>query len=139
MKTDVLFSGDSAEWETPQALFDAMNEIHGFTLDAAATKENAKCAKFFTREDNALTRSWAGETVWLNPPYGRKIAALVRKAYEESRNPGTTVVVLLPARTDTKWFHDYAIKVQIKFLKGRLKFGGSVNNAPFPSMIVTFE
>lgn len=139
MKTETLWSSNSAEWETPQDLFDSLNGLHHFTLDAAASECNAKCARYFTKEQDALQQKWEGETVWLNPPYGRQIGAWVKKAYEESRKPGTKVVCLLPARTDTKWFHDYALKGSVRFLKGRIKFGGSDNNAPFPSIIVTFE
>lgn len=139
MKVETLFSKATAEWETPQDLFDALDFWYHFTLDVAATPENAKCKRFFTAEDDALQHSWAGETVWCNPPYGRQIGAWVKKAYEESRSsPGTRVVMLLPARTDTAWFHDYAMKGFVKFLKGRVKFGGAKNNAPFPSIIVVF-
>lgn len=139
IKAEALFSKKTAEWETPQELFDGLNVLFHFTLDAAATPENAKCRKFFTAEDDGLSKSWSGEKVWCNPPYGRQIGAWVKKAYEESRNPGTTVVMLLPARTDTAWFHDYAFKGIVKFLRGRVKFGGAVNNAPFPSMILIFK
>lgn len=139
MKTETLFSHNTAEWETPQALFDGLNAIYHFTLDAAATPENAKCERYFTADDDALKQSWAGETVWCNPPYGRQISAWVKKAWEESRQPGTRVVMLLTARTDTAWFHDYAMKGFVKFLKGRVKFGGAKYNAPFPSMILFFK
>lgn len=139
MKTEILFSKKTVEWETPQALFDGLDAIYHFTLDAAATPENAKCERFFTAEDDGLKQSWAGETVWCNPPYGRQINAWVKKAWEESRQPGTRVVMLLPARTDTAWFHDYAMKGFVKFLKGRVKFGGAKNSAPFPSMLLFFK
>ena len=127
------------EWETPQDLFDALDRIHHFTLDPAATPENAKCRKFFTAEDDGLKQDWSGNTVFCNPPYNRVIKHWVKKAYEESRKPGTKVVMLLPARTETAWFHDYCVKGRIEFLRGRLKFGGSINPAPFPSMIVIFD
>ena len=139
MKTETLFSKATSEWETPQELFDSLDFWHHFTLDAAATPENTKCRKYFTAEDDALRQSWAGETVWCNPPYGRQIGAWVEKAYAESRKPGTTVVMLLPARTDTAWFHDYALKGKVEFLRGRVKFGGAANNAPFPSILVIFR
>ncbi len=139
MKTETLFSRATSEWETPPELFSGLNAVFHFTLDAAATPDNAKCEKFFTAEDNALEQSWAGETVWCNPPYGRCINAWVKKAWEESREPSTKVVMLLPARTDTAWFHDYAMKGCVKFLRGRVRFGGAKNNAPFPSMILIFE
>jgi len=127
------------EWETPQVLFDALNTLHHFDLDAAATAENAKCQSYFTVEENGLNQNWAGHCVFCNPPYGREIAKWVQKAYEESRKPGTKCVMLLPARTDTAWFHEYCKKGRIEFIKGRLKYGGATTNAPFPSMIVVFE
>jgi site-specific DNA-methyltransferase (adenine-specific) len=138
MKTETLFSKQTDEWETPQDLFDCLNGIYRFDLDVAATAENAKCARFFTKEDDGLSQNWGGCHVWCNPPYGRRISAWVKKAFEESRKPGTIVAMLLPARTDTAWFHDYALKGKVKFLRGRVRFGGSKNNAPFPSIIVVF-
>lgn len=138
MKTEVIFAKQSEEWETPQDLFDSLNTLYGFDLDVAATAENAKCSRYFTKEDDGLVQNWGGSRVWCNPPYGRQIGKWVRKAYEESRKPGTIVAMLLPARTDTAWFHDYAMKGRVQFLRGRLRFGGSDNNAPFPSIIVIF-
>lgn len=138
MKTETLWSKDSAEWETPQDLFDSLNTLYGFNLDVAATAENAKCSRYFTKEDDGLAQNWGGSRVWCNPPYGRQIGKWVRKAYEESRKPGTLVAMLLPARTDTAWFHDYAMKGKVQFLRGRVRFGGAENNAPFPSIIVIF-
>ena len=135
---DVHFSSASEEWETPQHIFDALNVQFQFTLDPCATPENAKCEKYFTKEDNGLIKSWAGERVFMNPPYGREITSWILKAYKESRNPDTIVVCLLPARTDTKWFHRYCTKGMIWFIRGRLKFGENENAAPFPSMIVVF-
>jgi len=139
MKTETLFSKASEEWETPQDLFDSLNTLYHFTLDAAATTENAKCQRFFTKEDDALAQDWGGEIVWCNPPYGRSIRKWVKKAYEESRKPGTKVVMLLPARTDVAWFHDYAKKGNVVFIRGRLRFGGAQSCAPFPSILVVFE
>lgn len=138
MNTDCLFSSKTAEWATPQELFDALNTIHHFNLDPASTHENAKCKRHFTQEDNGLSQSWGGYSVFCNPPYGREIGAWVRKGYEEAQKPGTKVVMLLPARTDTTWFHDYCVKGRVEFLRGRLKFGDSKSGAPFPSMIVIF-
>lgn len=138
MNTSLMFSSKSPEWATPQPLFDALNTIHHFTLDAAASDNNAKCPIYFTADENALLKNWGGYSVFCNPPYGREIGAWVRKGYEEAQKPGTKVVMLLPARTDTRWFHDYCVKGKIEFLKGRLKFGGCQNPAPFPSMIVIF-
>lgn len=132
----VHFSSATDLWSTPQDLFDRVNAKYHFTLDACASPENAKCAAYFTREIDGLQQEWFG-TVWMNPPYGRTIGAWMKKAYESSL-AGATVVCLVPARTDTAWWHDYAVKGQIEFLRGRLKFGGHKYNAPFPSAIVTF-
>lgn len=138
MNRDVLFSSKTDEWETPQQLFDKLdNEFH-FNLDACATAQNAKASRFYTREDDGLSHPWVG-TVWCNPPYGRQIAAWVRKGLRESWG-GATVVMLLPARTDTKWFHDYILhRAEVRFLRGRLKFSGQTENAPFPSMVVIYR
>lgn len=132
-----LKSSRSDEWETPQAFFDELNQEFHFTLDVCATAENRKCLCYIPPELDSLSRSWHGRC-WLNPPYGRQIAKWVQKAYEESQK-GRTVVCLLPARTDTRWFHEYCTKGEIRFIKGRLKFGGCTNSAPFPSMVVIFR
>lgn len=139
MNTELMFSSKTDLWETPQDLFDKLNNEFQFTLDVCATPENAKCDKFYTEEQDGLEHPWEG-TVWCNPPYGRGIGQWVRRALFASVS-GATVVMLLPARTDTKWFHDYIYKrnnVEIRFIRGRLKFGGSKNSAPFPSMVVVF-
>lgn len=139
MNTELLFSSKTDLWETPQDLFDKLNNEFQFTLDVCATPENAKCDKFYTKEQDGLEHPRKG-TVWCNPPYGRGIGQWVRRALFASVS-GSTVVMLLPARTDTKWFHDYIYKrnnVEIRFIRGRLKFGGSKNSAPFPSMVVVF-
>lgn len=125
-------------WETPQDLFDRLNEEYNFECDVCAIPENAKCKKYYTPEVDGLKQEWQG-VCWCNPPYGREIGKWVEKAYVASTYYGVTVVMLLPARTDTKWFHDYCLKGKIEFLRGRLKFGGSKNSAPFPSMIVVFD
>jgi phage N-6-adenine-methyltransferase len=133
----VHFSSATDEWETPQALFDELSWIFGgFTLDPCATPENAKCARFFTRDDNGLARRWEGK-VFVNPPYGRSIGSWVRKGFEASLG-GALVVCLLPARTDTRWWQEYARRGQVWFLRGRLKFGRARNAAPFPSAVVIF-
>lgn len=138
MNQAVMFSSASDEWATPQELFDRLNKIFRFNLDAAATLENAKCNEFYTKEENGLSRPWHGN-VWLNPPYGRQIGAWVKKAYEEvMQGEASSVVLLLPARTDTTWYHEYCAKGIVIFLRGRLRFGGAQNSAPFPSMIVIF-
>ena len=133
-----LFTSNTDEWATPQWLFDELDAAYHFTLDPCATAENAKCAKYYTKEDDGLSKDWSDEAVFMNPPYGREIGKWVQKAYEESHK-GAIVVCLLPSRTDTRWFHDYVMKAQeIRFLKGRLKFVGGNNSAPFPSVIVVF-
>ena len=137
MNTDVMFSSKTEMWATPKDFFDKMNDEFHFTLDAAAIQENAKCDRFFTPEDDGLSQMWDG-VVWCNPPYCRQTGKWVKKAYEESKK-GATVVMLLPCRPDVSWFHDYIIgKAEIRFIRGRLKFGGSKNSAPFPSMVVVF-
>lgn len=137
---NVHFSSKSNEWYTPQYLFDELNEKYQFTLDPCASHENAKCDKYFTIEDDGLTKDWSKDIVFMNPPYGRNIKHWIKKAYEESVK-GATVVCLIPARTDTTYWHDYIFNnaYNIKFLKGRIKFGGAVNSAPFPSAIVVFK
>lgn len=140
MNTDAMFSSKSDAWATPQKFFDELNAEFHFNLDPCADSSNAKCDKFFTEEDDGLTKSWEGYTVFCNPPYGRNTTGKwIEKAYRESRNPNTMVVCLVPARTDTRWFHDYVIgKSEIRFVRGRLKFGDGTSPAPFPSMVVIF-
>lgn len=132
-----LLTSATPEWATPQEFFDKLNSEFGFNLDPCATKENAKCSKFYTREDDGLSKKWEG-SVFMNPPYGKEIARWMKKAYESSLQ-GSHVVCLVPARTDTKWFHDYAFKGEVRFLKGRLKFGNSKSSAPFPNALVIFK
>jgi len=136
MITSGLMSSTTGVWETPQDLFDRLNEYWQFDIDVCALPENAKCKKYFTPEVDGLSQEWRG-TCWMNPPYGREIGKWMKKAYESSKN-GATVVCLVPARTDTAWWHDYAMKGEIEFIRGRLKFGNSKNSAPFPSAIVVF-
>ena len=137
---DVHYSSKTNEWSTPQAFFDELNKEFNFTLDPCATSENAKCNKYFTVEDDGLKQDWSKDTVFMNPPYGREIKYWVQKAYEESLK-GATVVCLIPSRTDTKYWHDYIFGKadDIRFLKGRLKFGGSKNPAPFPSAVIVYK
>lgn len=133
-----LYSSLTPEWSTPQDVFDKLNSEFHFTLDVCATTENAKCQQFYTKENNGLLQPWKG-TVWMNPPYGREIGKWVAAAYKASTQ-GTTVVCLLPSRTDTQWFHNYVLPyAEIRFIKGRLKFGGATNSAPFPSLISIFR
>ena len=140
LNTKVLYSSKEEKWATPQDFFDKLNDEFHFTLDAAASPDNAKCANYFTEEQDGLTQSWEGHTVWCNPPYCRKTGLWVKKAYEEHQRTGCTVVMLLPSRTDVRWFHDYILgKAEIRFIKGRLKFGGNKNSAPFPSIVVIYR
>ena len=138
MNTEVMFSSETDLWATPQAFFDEWNNRYDFELDVCATHENAKCDKYFTPEMDGLAQEWKG-VCWMNPPYGREIGKWVKKAYESSL-AGATVVCLLPARTDTAWWHDYVMQADdIVFVRGRLKFGSSKNSAPFPSAVAVFR
>ena len=168
MNTDVMFSSKKEDWETPQWLFDELDEEFNFNLDAAASQENAKCEDYFTEEHDGLMQPWVFESVkfsaaysrgsalvrqssrvWLNPPYGRTVGEWVEKAVGEvEAGHSELVVMLLPARTDTKYFHRFIWDkekhqprpgVEVRFLEGRLKFGGATNSAPFPSMVVVFR
>jgi len=135
----MLLNSGRDDWETPQVFFDELNREFGFTLDPCATPESAKCAKFFTQPDDGLTQDWTGEVVFCNPPYGIKQDAWIRKCSEHGANGGVAVM-LLPVRTDTARFHDLLLgKSEIRFLRGRLKFGKAKNRAPFPSMVVVFR
>jgi site-specific DNA-methyltransferase (adenine-specific) len=134
----VHFSSATPEWYTPFETFDALNAEFGFSLDPCCTDENATCRHYYTKQENGLAQDWGTEVVFMNPPYGREIKEWMRKAYESSLN-GATVVCLVPARTDTAWWHDYSAKGEIRFLRGRLKFGGAETNAPFPSAVVIFR
>ena len=134
----VHFSSERDNWETPQDFFDKLNEEFGFTLDVCAEDDTAKCEKYYTKKDDAFTKKWKG-VCWMNPPYGRGIGVWLEKAYETSQNE-STVVCLIPSRTDTKWWHDYVMQAaEIRFVKGRLKFDGHKNSAPFPSAVVVFK
>ena len=137
MSSAVHFSSKRDTWSTPQAFFDKQNEIHNFTLDVCALEDSAKCKDYYTPQDDAFTKSWDG-VVWMNPPYGRGIGKWIKKAYESSLQ-GAKVVCLVPARTDTAWWWDYCTKGEIEFIRGRLKFGGSKNSAPFPSALIVFN
>lgn len=129
------FATGKQDWETPESIFEPLNKVFKFTLDVCATKENTKCSNFFTIEDNALIQNWQG-ICWMNPPFGEQ-AKWVKKAYEESKK-GTTVVCLLPARTNTIWWHDYCKRGQVRFIKGRPKFVGAKYGLPQPLAIVIF-
>ena len=147
---DVHFSSKSNEWETPEKVYEALCLEFNFTLDPCATKDNAKCEKYYTMQDDGLSKDWSNDTVFMNPPYGREIGEWVKKAYESSRQ-GATVVCLIPSRTDTLWWHKYCMKGEVRLLRGRLKFinrmlpswkedgNFKVSSAPFPSAIVIFR
>ncbi len=133
----VHFSSQTDEWATPSELFDNLDEEFSFTLDPCATHENAKCEKYYTKQTSGLAMAWENHTVFMNPPYGREIGRWLRKAYNEK---DATVVCLIPARTDTTWWHKYCMYAdQIRLFIGRLKFGDSENSAPFPSALVIFN
>ena len=138
--TKGMFTSNTDLWATPQDFFDKLNDEFHFDLDPCATPENAKCPIFFTKEEDGLSKDWQGYRVFCNPPYGRAIAAWVKKCYEESRKPDTLVVMLIPARTDTSYFHDYIYhKAELRFIRGRLHFNDAEQGAPFPSMVVIFN
>ena len=131
-----MFSSNTDLWYTPQDFYEKLNEEFNFELDVCSDGKNNKCDKYFTEEEDGLKQKWEG-VCWMNPPYGRTIGKWMKKAYESSLE-GATVVCLVPSRTDTKWWHDYAMNGEIRFVKGRLKFGGSTTSAPFPSALVIF-
>lgn len=141
MNTSVMFSSETDLWATPQEFFNELDKEFNFDLDPCATSENAKCNKYYTAMENGLKQDWGGHKVFCNPPYGRAIKDWVKKCYEESLKPNTTVVMLIPARTDTSYFHDYIYHKakEIRFIRGRLKFGNAKNSAPFPSVVVIFR
>ena len=137
----VMFSSKTGNWATPQDFFLKLDWRFGpFDLDPCANPSNAKCMNFFTEAEDGLSKDWEGFHCFVNPPYGRGIDKWIKKAYEESQKPNTKVVMLIPARTDTKYWHDYVMKAsEIHFVKGRLKFGDSENPAPFPSAVIVFD
>jgi phage N-6-adenine-methyltransferase len=139
MDLKVMYMSERDDWETPQSFFDELNREFVFTLDVCATNASAKCNRYFTKEQDGLKQDWNNEVVFMNPPYGKEIAKWMKKAYEESFN-GATVVCLVHSRTDTRWFHDWVYgKAEIRFVKGRLKFGDGKGTAPFPSMIAIYK
>ena len=144
MNNEAMFSSGTEHWSTPIELFDELNLEHKFTVDVCADTTNYKVKRYFNKKTDGLAQSWDGEVAWCNPPYGKEIKLWIEKAYESTKTVGcnTTVVMLLPARTDTRWFHEFIYNnplCSVKFIKGRLKFSGSKNSAPFPSMVVTFK
>lgn len=138
MNGRAVFSHDSDEWSTPQAFYDLLDREFWFELDPCATAENAKCRRFFTKEDNGLTLPWGPGPVFVNPPYSQ-IVQWTEKVYKESLN-GCIVVMLIPSRTDTRYWHRWIMRAaEVRFVKGRLKFGGAKNSAPFPSAVAVFR
>ena len=135
----VHYSSDKHTWETPQDFFDKLNTVYSFTLDACAENETAKVSNYFTVEDDALTQDWKG-VVWCNPPYGKEQVKFINKALSESKKHNSTVVLLIPARPDTKVWQDiiFPNASKICFVRGRLKFGNASENAPFPCALVVF-
>ena len=132
----VHFSAKTVEWETPYALFDALNEEFGFELDVCASVNNHKCKDYFSKLDDGLSQDWGSRTVWMNPPYGREIGPWIKKA----ANHSGTAVALVPARVDTRWWHDHIQgKAEVRFIKGRVKFVGAKFNAPFPCAVVIWR
>lgn len=135
-----LFSSATPEWGPPQWLFDCLNREFGFTLDPCSTHDNAKCQNHFTLEDDGLSHDWSNQVVFMNPPYGREISKWMHKAFESAQH-GSTVVCLVPARTDAKWWHDYCMRggAEIRLLRGRIRFEGGKHSAPFPSAVVVMR
>ena len=152
MKDNLIIhtSFKSSEWETPIDFFEKYNKIFNFDIDVCATSDNALLHKYWTKEDDALNQKWNPMTCWMNPPYGREIGKFMRKAYQES-TLGATVVCLVPSRTDTAWWHDYAMKGDIEYVRGRLRFVNrtfpswrpdgdfKISPACFPSAVVIFK
>lgn len=138
MLNNGLFTSITDDWHTPKSLFDALNFEFVFEIDLCADRESALCDRFYSKEDDSLKQKWAGRC-WCNPPYGREIGSWVEKAYLSTRQGGAVVVMLIPSRTDTDWWHRFVMRAsEIRFIKGRIRFSGHKSNAPFPSAIVVF-
>lgn len=136
---DTLMSSKNDNWTTPKEIFDLLNDEFKFDIDVCASDDNHLCKRYYTKESNGLLQNWGGERCFCNPPYS-EVAKWVEKAFYETKNKNTLVVMLIPSRTDTKYFHNFIYnRSEIRFVKGRLKFGNSNNNAPFPSMVVIFR
>lgn len=139
MRNELFFSSKFDEWETPPEFFAALDALYHFDLDVAASEKNAKCEYFFDREVDGLKQSWRGRRCWLQPPYGRGTELWTAKAVQETRAAATVVVALLPARTDTQWFHRHVLPyAHVGYVEGRLTFVGAAAPAPFPSIVVTW-
>lgn len=133
-----MFSSAKSDWETPKELFDKLNAEFVFDLDVCATSENAKCSAFFCPDDDGLAQDWGERVCWMNPPYGKAISQWMLKAYQASQ-AGATVVCLVPARTDTNWWHSFAAKGEVRFLRGRVRFVNAPSTAPFPNAVIVFR
>lgn len=144
LNTKLMFSSKEEKWQTPQDIFDKLNEEFSFTLDPCCQHDSAKCDLHYTPEEDGLAQSWEGETAFVNPPYGRELKKWVKKCYEETQKPDTRAVMLIPSRTDTTYFHDYIYgKAEIRFLRGRIKFIDPYTKkagdaAPFGSMLAIY-
>lgn len=138
-KMNVHFSSDIQTWETPDDFFNRLNSIYNFTLDSCAEPETAKVSNYYSIEQDALIHDWKG-VVWCNPPYGREQVKFIHKALSEHKKHGSTIVLLIPARPDTRIWQEVIFKNASKvcFVKGRLKFGNSKHSAPFPCAVVVF-
>ena len=135
-----MMTSNSNEWATPKLFYEELNKEFNFTLDPCSTDENHKCEKYYTIKENGLIQDWGENIVFCNPPYGTAIKQWVKKCYEENKKNNITIVMLIPARTDTTYFHEYIYnKAEIRFIKGRLKFNDGKNPAPFPSMLVIYR
>ena len=134
----IPMTAERQDWATPPEVFDPLNEEFGFELDACATDQNAKVDRYYTPEDNGLIKPWAPYRTWCNPPFGIHIGPWIKKAWWEFQK-GATVVLLVPSRTDTRWWHEYCVQGEIRFVKGRIKFEGAPYTAPFPCSVVVFE
>jgi phage N-6-adenine-methyltransferase len=134
----VHFSSKTDMWATPDDFYQRLHKVFRFETDVCATSDNAKCERFFSPEDDGLAQHWTG-VCWMNPPYGRGIGEWIKKARERSKSNGATVVCLLPARVDTRWWHDHCARGEVYFIKGRLKFGDAKHSAPFPCAVVVFR
>lgn len=135
----VNLDSGKTDWRTPKDFFAKLDAEFHFTLDPCSTHENALCEKHYTEEENGLVQEWGGETVFMNPPYSRQTGVWIEKAYRESLK-GACVVCLIPARPDASYWHDYILPyaTEIRFVRGRLRFSGSSESAPFPSAVVVF-
>ena len=137
------FRTENQTWETPDSLFNDLNKEFHFDIDLSASKENTKCKRFISQKEDALKQIWKGKG-WLNPPYGggsvNSLKNWVKKSYNETRKKGCLVVMLIPARTNTQWWHKYCMKAkEIRFIKGRPKFKGNIHGLPQPLALIVFD